>query len=206
MRACRENATFAPREYPIPQAMNAKRTQSNTDLLEALRSPNTTTRRAAMAEIRSLEDDSLVPMLVALLADPAAPEEAAEAAYALLCDARYSSLVEELGQALAGTHSPTTHARLLSITWQNRLNFAPLLPRMIAALSGDDLQVAIEAATGIEMAIEVATIEELKVASALLKDTLPNVKHREIITLVKEAQLATGNMMMQRMDELKGER
>lgn len=190
--------------------MNAKRTQSNTDLLEALRSPNTTTRRAAMAEIRSLEDDSLVPMLVpmlvALLADPAAPEEAAEAAYALLCDARYSSLVEELGQALAGIHSPATLARLLSITWQNRLNFAPLLPRMIAALSGDDLQVAIEAATGIEMAIEVATIEELKVASALLKDTLPNVKHREIITLVKEAQLATGNMMMQRMDELKGER
>ncbi|MFC2508153.1 MAG: hypothetical protein ACFNYD_05095 [Bacteroides sp.] len=186
--------------------MNAKRTQSNTDLLEALRSPNTTTRRAAMAEIRSLEDDSLVPMLVALLADPAAPEEAAEAAYALLCDARYSSLVEELGQALAGKHSPATHARLLSITWQNRLNFAPLLPRMIAALSGDDLQVAIEASTGIEMAIEVATIEELKAASALLKDTLPNVKHREIITLVKEAQLATGNMMMQRMDELKGER
>ena len=77
---------------------------------------------------------------------------------------------------------------------------------MIAALSGDDLQVAIEASTGIEMAIEVATIEELKAASALLKDTLPNVKHREIITLVKEAQLATGNMMMQRMDELKGER
>ena len=198
MLACGENATFAPREHPIPQAMNAKRTQSNTDLLEALRSPNTTTRRAAMAEIRSLEDDSLVPMLVALLA--------AEAAYALLCDARYSSLVEELGQALAGTHSPTTHARLLSITWQNRLNFAPLLPRMIAALSGDDLQVAIEAATGIEMAIEVATIEELKAASALLKDALPNVKHREIITLVKEVQLATGNMMMQRMDELKGER
>ena len=200
MLACRENATFAPREHPIPQAMNAKRTQSNTDLLEALRSPNTTTRRAAMAEIRSLEDDSLVPMLVALLADPAAPEEAAEAAYALLCDARYSSLVEELGQALAGTHSPATLARLLSITWQNRLT------RMIAALSGDDLQVAIEASTGIEMAIEVATIEELKAASALLKDTLPNVKHREIITLVKEAQLATGNMMMQRMDELKGER
>ena len=77
---------------------------------------------------------------------------------------------------------------------------------MIAALSGDDLQVAIEAATGIEMAIEVATIEELKAASALLKDALPNVKHREIITLVKEVQLATGNMMMQRMDELKGER
>ncbi len=206
MLACGENATFAPREHPIPQAMNAKRTQSNTDLLEALRSPNTTTRRAAMAEIRSLEDDSLVPLLVALLADPAAPEGAAEAAYALLCDARYSSLVEELGQALAGTHSPATHARLLSITWQNRLNFAPLLPRLIAALSGDDLQVAIEAATGIEMALEVATIDELKAASALLKDTLPNVKHREIITLVKEAQLATANMMMQRMEELKGER
>ena len=65
MLACGENATFAPREHPIPQAMNAKRTQSNTDLLEALRSPNTTTRWAAMAEIRSLEDDSLVPLLVA---------------------------------------------------------------------------------------------------------------------------------------------
>ena len=206
MLACRENATFAPREHPIPQAMNAKRTQSNTDLLEAPRAPNPPPRRAAGAEIRRREADGWVPRRGARPPAPAAPEEAAEAAYALLCDARYSSLVEELGQALTGTHSPATLARLLSITWQNRLNFAPLLPRMIAALSGDDLQVAIEAATGIEIAIEVATIEELKVASALLKDTLPNVKHREIITLVKEAQLATGNMMMQRMDELKGER
>ena len=175
--------------------MEAKR-NDNTQLLTTLAQGTPQQRDEAMESIRGLEDTSLIQGLIDLVRSPESDEDTLRRALVLLEDVKYSELVPILGEAISQESQPDRLAYLLSVAWQNRMNFAPLIPQLVACLPHPHLPVVIEAITALEMALGWANVETIRLALAALK-ALRNDKLPQHSACLVDEMYSTASTLLQ---------
>ncbi len=175
-----------------------KKKESAVEL--GLRSGNVEVQREAIRQARDAEDEANLGALLELFLGDGTAEEVRADVLALLADVKYTALVAALGEAFSRTLGEERRADLISICWQNSMDFSSLIPEFVEAMASRELRVVIEAVSALEMAFEFAEPEAIKAVVQRLKqmehEGLPEENRvfiREMISVAAQAQQQVAN-------------
>lgn len=153
-----------------------------SDLARALAGDDVVAQRELLRGVRGLPPVEVLPVLLEAYVCEATDAAVCREILALLADLHSEALIAALGEALAGELPSAKRAGLLSICWQNRMDFSPLIPQMLESLVCEDLLVVNEAVTSLELALEHASLE-------MVRSTLRSLREMEREELPKESVL-----------------
>ncbi|PID90556.1 MAG: hypothetical protein CSA97_02305 [Bacteroidetes bacterium] len=137
--------------------------KNTTEIQRALQSGIPEMQLGAIAKVREGEDPEHIAPLLETFCLLQTEEEVRHEILRLLVDAKYTALIPAIEQRLIEGKLPAElQASLISICWQNSMDFSPLIGYFTEQLASPSLQVVVESVTALEVAMEYARPEVLK--------------------------------------------
>ncbi|PIE83901.1 MAG: hypothetical protein CSA07_04825 [Bacteroidia bacterium] len=182
--------------------------KNTSEIQQALQSGIPEIQLAAIGKAREDESPDHIPALLATFCQEQTTEEVRHEIIRLLVDVKYTALIPALQQQLEEQSLPDDlKAGLISVCWQNSMDFSPLMGYLAEQLLSPSLQVLVEAVTALEVAFEYASPEELKAVVRRLKQ-MENEKLgeenrvfvREMLSIATQAQQQATNALREQKD------
>lgn len=177
-----------------------------SEYLVALRSGEPARQLETLRALREEPDQALGNAILDIIALEETHPSVRQEALVLLCDAQAHSLIAALSEALNRHINSLYLPEMVSICWQNHLDFTPLLPQLISLVSHPDPRVQIEAVTAVEINLEMAETHVIQEGLQLLKTLCQTVENRETRALIRETITLLTSTLQQRANDEKANR
>lgn len=176
-----------------------------TAIIKGLESGIPDLQLAALESAKELAPIDTMPHILALYLNEEADPQVTKDAMRLLIDIRHPALVTALGEALQSNLSYEKRAGLLSLCWQNPIDFSPLIGEMLNALLSESALVVIEAMTALELALDYASIEQIRTTLSQLKTLAKGECPKGNRTFIDECVSITAQYLQQAENTLREE-
>lgn len=157
----------------------------------------------ALRAARSLDPLQVFPVVLSLFANGVLDVEVQREVLALLVDVREPEFVQALGGHIREASDAVIRQGLLSLCWQNPLDFSSLLPLFVESLLDESLSIVIEAFTALETALDHASPEQLRTVIGRLKAMEKERPPLDNLMFVREGITATSQMLQQIENEVR---
>ena len=120
--------------------------KTNPQILSKLQSQNTELVLETIGKLRSSGNSAYLPVLIELLHSSKNPEIDSKI-MSLLADIKHGEVIPQLLAAIQDKKYAAERKKLVSICWENGLDFSSSLPVFVDLVITEDLEVAFEAYT-----------------------------------------------------------